>query len=81
MKKETGKKIVAIFEGNQIRRYWDDKKELWYFSVIDVVRVLTDSTDARKYWNKLAERLRKEGSESVTKCHWVSNFLILFRGL
>jgi len=62
-------KVVAIFEGIQIRRHWDADKELWYFSVIDVVRVLTDSTDARKYWNKLAQRLREEGSESVTKCH------------
>jgi hypothetical protein len=62
-------KAIAIFEGSKIRRHWDSKKELWYFSVIDVVRVLTDSVDARKYWNKLAERLRKEGSESVTKCH------------
>ena len=60
---------LAIFEGNQIRRYWDNKKELWYFSVVDVVAVLTNSTNPRKYWNKLAERLRKEGSESVTKCH------------
>lgn len=62
-------RIIAIFEGNQIRRQWDEEKELWYFSVIDVVRVLTDSKDPRKYWNKLAERLRKEGNESVTKCH------------
>lgn len=60
---------IAIFEGNEIRRHWDEDKELWFFSVVDVVRVLTGSVDARKYWNKLAERLRKEGSESVTKCH------------
>lgn len=69
MKKILNNKIVTIFEGSQIRRHWDAEKELWYFSVIDVVRVLTDSTDARKYWNKLAQRLREEGSESVTKCH------------
>jgi len=69
MNKESKNKIVAIFEGQQIRRHWDEEKELWYFSVIDVVKILTDSTDARKYWNKLAERLRKEGSELVTKCH------------
>ena len=62
-------KVTAIFEGSQIRRHWDAEKELWYFSVIDVVRVLTDSIDARKYWNKLSQRLREEGSESVTKCH------------
>ena len=69
MNKESKNKIVAIFEGQQIRRHWDEEKELWYFSVIDVVKILTDSTDARKYWNKLEERLRKEGSELVTKCH------------
>ncbi|MEK7141138.1 MAG: BRO family protein [Patescibacteria group bacterium] len=62
----------AIFEGKKIRRLWDDSKELWYFSVVDVVQVLTNQSDfttARKYWNKLAERLRVEGSEVVTKCH------------
>jgi len=69
MKKVIKNKIVAIFEGSQIRRHWNAEKELWYFSVIDVVKVLTNSTDARKYWNKLAQRLREEGSESVTKCH------------
>lgn len=62
-------KAIVLFQGNQIRRYWDDEKELWYFSVVDVVGVLTNSSSPRKYWNKLAERLRKEGSESVTKCH------------
>lgn len=60
---------IAIFKGKKIRRLWDGKEEKWYFSVIDVVTVLTDSSNPRKYWNKLAERLRKEGSESVTKCH------------
>lgn len=63
---------VAIFQGKQIRRLWDSQKELWYFSVVDVVQALTDQPDfttARKYWNKLAERLRIEGSEVVTKCH------------
>lgn len=63
---------IAIFEGKRIRRHWDQTQEKWYFSVVDVVQVLTDQvnfTKARKYWNKLAERLRKEGSEVVTKCH------------
>ena len=60
---------VALFEGRKIRRHWDEKQEKWYFSVIDVIAVLTESDNPRKYWNKLAERLRKEGSESVTKCH------------
>ena len=73
MKKEMkrlGK--MAIFEGRKIRRKWDEKQEKWYFSVVDIVAVLTgqkDSLRARKYWNKLAERLKKEGSEVVTNCH------------
>ncbi|EKE13654.1 MAG: hypothetical protein ACD_12C00874G0006 [uncultured bacterium] len=63
---------IALFEGRKIRRQWDEKQEKWYFSVADIIQVLTDQIDftrARKYWNKLAERLRKEGSQVVTKCH------------
>lgn len=65
-------KQVAVFEGQKIRRIWDEKAEKWLFSVIDVVAVLIDQNNyqtARKYWNKLAEKLRKEGSQSVTNCH------------
>lgn len=63
---------LTIFQGKNIRRHWDKKQEKWFFSVIDIVSVLTDQADftrARKYWNKLAERLRSEGSQTVTKCH------------
>jgi len=60
---------IAIFEGKKIRRHWDDEKEQWFFSVVDVVGVLSGSADPRKYWNKLAQRLREDGSEVVTKCH------------
>ena len=63
---------IAVFEGKKIRRHWDEENEKWWFSVVDVVAALSsqiDFTRARKYWNKLAERLRKEGSEVVTKCH------------
>lgn len=70
-KKQPKNKAIAIFEDKQIRRYWDEEKELWFFSVVDVVRALTEQLDyqkARNYWNKLAERLRKEGCESLTKC-------------
>jgi hypothetical protein len=65
-------KTLAVFENYKIRRHYDEEKEIWYFSVIDVVAVLIQQSDyqtARKYWNKLKERLKKEGSESVTKCH------------
>ncbi len=60
---------LAIFEGKQIRRHWDDKKELWYFSVVDIVGVLSESVDPRNYWKVLKNRLKGEGSEVVTKCN------------
>jgi DNA-damage-inducible protein D len=66
------KNDLAIFEEYQIRRIYDEETETWFFSVIDIVQVLTAQTDyqiARKYWNKLKERLKKEGNESVTNCH------------
>ena len=63
-------KTIAIFAGAQIRRHWDEGKELWYFSVSDVIAVLTKSVDPGAYWRKLKERLLKEGgNETVTKCH------------
>lgn len=63
---------LAIFEEFKIRRVYDEAAEKWYFSVIDIVQVLTQQPDyqtARKYWNKLKERLNKEGSQTVTNCH------------
>lgn len=65
-------KSLAVFETFRIRRLYDEEKEHWYFSVIDIVAALTDQQNyqaARKYWNKLSERLKKEGSEVVTNCH------------
>ncbi len=62
----------ALFETHAIRRVYDEKTETWWFSVVDIMQVLTQQPDyqtARKYWNKLKERLGKEGSESVTNCH------------
>ena len=66
------KNDLAVFETHNVRRVYDEATETWYFSVVDIVRVLIDQPDfqaARKYWNKLKERLKKEGSESVTNCH------------
>lgn len=61
---------IALFEGKQIRRHWDEGKELWYFAVSDVIAVLTNSVNPLAYWRKLKERLLKEGgNETVTKCH------------
>ncbi|MFA5825270.1 MAG: Bro-N domain-containing protein [Gallionellaceae bacterium] len=62
----------AIFEAHEIRRVYDEATETWWFSVVDIVQVLTQQPDyqtARKYWNKLKERLGKEGSQLVTNCH------------
>jgi len=62
----------AIFEDHEIRRVYDEDAETWWFSVVDIVQVLTQQPEyqtARKYWNKLKERLDKEGSQSVTNCH------------
>ena len=63
---------LAVFEDFKIRRIHDEKAEMWYFSVVDIVAALIQQRDyqtARKYWNKLKERLKKEGSQSVTNCH------------
>ena len=62
----------AIFEQYEIRRIYDEATEIWWFSVVDIVQVLTQQSDyqaARKYWNKLKERLGREGSQLVTNCH------------
>jgi len=62
----------TIFENYSIRRIYDEDAEIWWFSVVDIVQVLTQQPDyqaARKYWNKLKERLKKEGSQLVTDCH------------
>jgi len=66
------KVLPVLFEQHEIRRVYDEKTEIWLFSVVDIVQVLTQQPDfqaARKYWNKLKERLKKEGSQSVTNCH------------
>ena len=63
---------IQLFEDQSIRTAWEDEQEQWYFSIVDIVRVLTDQPDfntARKYWNKLKQRLSAEGSELVTYCH------------
>jgi len=65
----TKEAAIKLFDGKNIRTAWDTESEEWYFSVVDVVGVLTESVDGRKYWNKLKQRLREEGNESVTNCH------------
>jgi len=66
------KNDLAVFEEYKIRRLYDEKTETWFFSVVDIIQALIQQPDyqtARKYWNKLKERLKKEGSETVTNCH------------
>lgn len=68
----TKKETLKLFEDRKIRTVWDDKEEKWYFSIIDVVEILLESKDyqtARKYWNKLKQRLKEEGFQLVTNCH------------
>ena len=65
----TKKETLKLFEERKVRTVWDDEKEKWYFSIVDVVSVLTDSVDATAYWGKLKQRLKEEGNETVTNCH------------
>ena len=65
MKKENS---IILFHQKEVRRYWDNEKELWYFSIVDVIEILTESINPRKYWSVLKTRLKKEGSEVTTNC-------------
>ena len=60
---------IQLFEGNKVRIVWDEEQEKYYFSVVDIVQVLTGSVDATAYWRKLKQRLKEEGNETVTNCH------------
>ena len=60
---------ITLFEEQQVRRAWNQAEEKWYFAIVDVIAVLTESTDAGAYWRKLKERLKKDGNETVTNCH------------
>ncbi len=65
----TQSEAIKVFEQRDIRSLWDDEAETWYFSIVDVVGVLTDSVNPPAYWRKLKERLKKEGNQTVTDCH------------
>ena len=65
----TQKQAIQLFEDRKVRTVWDDESETWYFAIVDVVAILTESTDAAAYWRKLKQRLKAEGNESVTNCH------------
>jgi hypothetical protein len=69
MTKETA---IKLFEQKQVRSFWNEDEEKWYFSIVDVIQVLTEQAEyqtARKYWNKLKERLVAEGNQTVSNCH------------
>ena len=66
MTKETA---IKLFEEKQVRSIWDDTQEKWYISIVDVIALLTESSDANAYWRKLKQRLKEEGNETVTNCH------------
>ncbi len=65
----TKKEALKLFEDQKIRAMWDDEQEKWYFSIVDVVAVLSGSTNAKAYWIKLKQRIKVEGNEIVTNCH------------
>ena len=65
----TKKQTIQLFEDKKVRTVWDDEQEKWYFSIVDVCGVLTDSRDPQAYWRKLKQRLKDEGNETVTNCH------------
>ena len=60
---------IQLFEDQPIRTAWVEDEEEWYFSIVDVVRVLTESKDVTSYWRKLKQRMKDEGNETVTNCH------------
>jgi len=66
MTKETA---IKLFKSKNVRTAWDDENEKWYFSIVDVVAILTESSNPRNYWKVLKHRLLKEGNKSVTNCN------------
>lgn len=68
----SNKEAIKLFEDRMVRTVWSEEDEKWYFSIIDIVEMLTDRKDyktARKYTNKLKQRLKEDGNETVTNCH------------
>ena len=75
MKKENS---IILFNQKKVRRHWDDNKEQWYFSIVDVVAVLTDSSNPKRYWSDLKTKLKQEGSEvyeKIVQLKWKRNCL------
>src|SRR3989339_115439 len=68
-KKVKKNKLIVLFENIPVRRIWVEKEGKWYFAIIDIIKVLTESINQSAYWRKLKERLKKEGNQTVTNCH------------
>ena len=66
MKRENA---IKIFDQKQVRTQWDNEQGKWYFSIVDIIEILTDSVDSQAYWRKLKQRLKVEGNETVTNIH------------
>ncbi len=60
---------IQLFEDKKVRVVWDAEQEKYFFAIVDIIQVLTESTDASAYWRKLKQRLKAEGNETVTNCH------------
>ena len=63
------KEEIKLFESRKVRSVWDEKAEKWYFAVVDVLAILTESANPNAYWRKLKQRLKAEGNQTVTSCH------------
>ena len=64
----TQKQALQLFEDRKVRTLWDEEQEKWYFSIVDIIEILTETANARKYWSILKMRLKKEGSQLTTDC-------------
>ena len=64
----TKERAIKLFQDQRVRVHWDDELEKWFFSIIDIIGILTESPNPRKYWSVLKTRLKKEGSELATNC-------------
>ena len=65
----TKENAIKLFNDRKIRTHWDEEEEKWYFSIVDVLSVLSESVSPSAYWRKLKQRLKEEGNETVTNCH------------
>jgi alpha-glucosidase (family GH31 glycosyl hydrolase) len=76
MKEKT---TIKLFEDKKVRTAWNDKEEKWFFSVVDVLLILTESKDVAAYWRKLKQRLKAEGNQTVTNLHGLKMMAELFQ--